>query len=70
MEQELLRKLADLILLEMGKRNQTCICFAELCGISRNELSAIINRKKTGITLSTICKICENSNIKVDIFFA
>lgn len=64
-----LNRLADLILEELGNRNCSCVCFADLCGISRNEMSNIINRKKNDIKLSTILKICENSNIKADDVF-
>ncbi len=64
-----LNRLADLILVEIEKRGCSCICFADLCGISRNEMGKIVNRKKTDIKLSTILKICENSDIDIkDIF--
>lgn len=54
---------------ELDKNNCSCICFAELCGISRNEMSNIINRKKNDIKLSTILKICESSDINADDVF-
>ena len=69
--EEYLKRLSDLILMEIGKKNQSCVCFAELCGISRNEMSAIINQKKKDLRLSTIYNICENSDIRLeDIFTA
>lgn len=64
-----LNRLADLILEEIGKKGCSCVLFADLCGISRNEMSNIVNRKIKDIKLSTILKICENSDIKLkDIF--
>lgn len=65
-----LRKLSELVLLELGRKNQSCVCFAELCGISRNEVSAIINQKKNDVRLSTIIKICENSDIQIENLFS
>ena len=66
-----LKRLSELILIEIGRKNQSCVCFAELCGISRNEMSEIINQKKKDIRLSTIYNICENSDIRLeDIFTA
>lgn len=67
--EEYLKRLSDLILMEIGKKNQSCVCFAELCGISRNEMSAIINQKKKDLRLSTIFSICENSDIKMEDIF-
>ena len=67
---EYLKRLSELILIEIGKENQSCVCFAELCGISRNEMSAIINQKKKDIRLSTIVNICENSNIRIEDIFS
>ncbi|MCM1325253.1 MAG: helix-turn-helix transcriptional regulator [Bacteroidales bacterium] len=64
-----LNRLADLVLEEIGNRNCSCVCFADLCGISRNEMSNIVNRKKNDIKLSTILKICENSQINEDDVF-
>lgn len=62
-----LKILSDEILKEMGRKNQSCIVFAELCGISRNEMSYIINRRKKDLRLSTVVKICENSDITLTI---
>ena len=67
--EEYLRRLSDLILMEIGRKNQSCVCFAELCGISRNEMSDIINQKKKDLRLSTIFRICENSDIKLEDVF-
>ena len=67
--EECLKRLSELILYEMGRKNQSCICFAELCGLSRNELSYIINRKKKDLRLSTIFRIIENSDIKIEDIF-
>lgn len=64
-----LKRLSELILMEMEKGNLSGICFADLCGISRNELNYIINGKKSDIRLSTIVKICENSNIRIEHIF-
>lgn len=67
--EECLKRLSELILLEMERRNLSGIHFADLCGISRNELNYIINRKKRDIKLSTIFQIVENSNIKIEHIF-
>lgn len=68
--EKVLEKLSDLILMEMGKTGRTQTCFAELCGISRNELRNIIAKRKNDIKLSTIQKICENSSINyIDVFY-
>ncbi len=64
-----LNRLADLILVEIGKRGCSCICFVDLCGISRNKMGKIVNRKKTDIKLSIILKICENSEISIEDVF-
>lgn len=66
---EILDRLSILIIQELEKRNISCVVFAELCGISRNEMSHILNRRVKDIKLSTIYKICDNSCITIfDIF--
>lgn len=65
----ILNKLADLILLEMDKKDCSMTCFAELCGIPRNEMGLIVNKKKKDVRLSVIWNICENSEIRIsDVF--
>ena len=67
--EEILNRLADLILLEMGKKDCSMTCFAELCGIPRNEMGLIVNKKKKDVRLSVIWNICENSEIRFgDVF--
>lgn len=67
--EEVLNRLADLILEEMEKRKCSATYFADFCGISRNELGKIVNRQKKDIRLSTVWNICENSGIRFsDIF--
>lgn len=60
---EFLDKLADLILQEIAGRGCSQECFAGLCGLSRNEIGRIIQRSKKDISISTVLKIVENSNI-------
>ena len=67
---EYLKRLSELILFEIGIKNQSYVCFAELCGLSRNEISDIINLKKRDIRLSTIVSICENSDIRIEDIFS
>lgn len=65
----ILNRLADLILEEMGKTGQSAKCFAELCGVNRNTLGDVINRKGKDVKLSFIWNICENSEIQIsDVF--
>lgn len=64
-----MKKLSDLIICEMEQKNQSCVQFAELCGIGRNIIGDIVNRKKEDVKLSTIIKICENSNIRIENIF-
>lgn len=65
----ILNRLADLILGEMKRTGKSATCFAELCGINRNTLGDVINRKGKDVKLSFIWKICENSEIRIsDIF--
>lgn len=66
---EILNRLADLILCELERRNISCLAFGELCGLSKNQIGYIVNRNKTDIKLSTIVKICENSNIQIEHIF-
>lgn len=57
------------MLLKLEKKNYSYIQFADICKISRNEISAIVSRKKKDIKLSTFVKICENLDISYsDIF--
>lgn len=65
-----MNRLADLILVEIRRKGCSVACFAELCGISRNELGQIINRQKKDVRLSVIWNICENSEIGFpDVFY-
>lgn len=64
-----MNRLADLILREIERKGCSATCFAELCGINRNELGQIVNRQKNDIRLSVIWRICENSEIQFsDVF--
>lgn len=65
----ILNRLADLILGEMEKTGRSATCFAELCGVNRNTLGDIINRKGKDVKLSFVWNICENSEIRIsDVF--
>lgn len=65
----ILNRLADLILEEMERTGKSATCFAELCGVNRNTLGGVINRKGKDVKLSFIWNICENSEIRIsDIF--
>lgn len=67
--EKFMNRLADLILLEVQKRNCSISYFADICDISKKEMGNITNRKKKDIYVSTILKICENSEIRIsDIF--
>lgn len=66
---EILNRLADLIIAELDKRNISCLVFSELCGIAKNQIGEIVNRQKKDIKLSTIVKICENSDIQIEDIF-
>lgn len=64
-----MNRIAELILEEMKRTGRSATCFAELCGVNRNELGRIINRKKKDVRLSFVWDICENSAIRFsDIF--
>lgn len=64
-----LNRLADLMLLKLEEKNYSYTRFANKCKISRNEIDAIVSRKKNDIKLSTFVKICENLDISYsDIF--
>lgn len=65
----ILNRLADLILGEMERTGRSATCFAELCGVNRNTLGDVINRKGRDVKLSFIWNICENSEIRIsDVF--
>ncbi len=67
--ERILNRLADLILGEMERTGRSATCFAELCGVNRNMLGDVINRKGNDVELSFIWNICENSEIRFsDIF--
>lgn len=64
-----MNRLADLILEEMRRTGRSATCFAELCGVNRNTLGDVINRKRKDVKLSFIWNICENSEIRIsDVF--
>lgn len=64
-----MNRLADLILAEMDRKGYSAKCFAELCGVNRDELGRIINRKKKDVKMSFIWNVCENSEIRIsDVF--
>lgn len=69
MEREILEKLCDEILREIHRKNISYTLFADLCGISRKIMADIVNRNKEDVKLSTIVKICENSDIKLEDVF-
>ena len=69
MEREILERLCMEILNEIHKQNISYTLFADLCGISRKIMADIVNRNKEDVKLSTIVKICENSDIKLEDIF-
>lgn len=70
MEREILERLCMEILHEIDRKNISYTLFADLCGISRKIMADIVNRNKEDVKLSTIIRICENSNIKLEDIFA
>lgn len=65
----ILNRLANLILEEMERTGRSAKCFADLCGVNRNTLGDVINRKGKDVKLSFIWNICENSDIRIsDVF--
>ena len=66
---EYLSRLSDLILSEMELKCCTIREMAIMCDVSEREISAIKNRNKHDIKLSTIEKICENTNITYEDIF-
>ncbi len=67
---EILERLCMEILNEIHKKNISYTLFADLCGISRKIMADIVNREKEDMKLSTIVKICENSDIKLEDIFS
>ena len=66
---EFMDRLASLILNEMGKHNYSYAYFADMCDLSAHEISLIVNKKLSDIKLSTLIKICNNSDILIiDVF--
>ena len=64
-----MNRLADLILREVERKGCSIAVFADICGISRNEIGNIVRRKKKDIYVSTVLRICENSDIRIsDVF--
>lgn len=65
------KRLSDSIYKEMKVQGiKTYTVFAEMHGISRNVLNEILTGSKEGIRLSTILKICENSDtIRIEDLF-
>lgn len=60
---------ADLVIAEIGRMNCNYTYFADVCGLSRREIGNIVSRKTKDVNVSTIIKICENTNITIsDIF--
>ena len=70
MQNYILEKFCQEILLELERKRITYTAFSDLCGISRKIMADIVNRKKTDIKLSTILKICENSDIRLEDIFS
>lgn len=60
---EIMNRLANLILNEIEKRKCTYSCFADMCGVSLNEIYCLVNKKYSDMRLSTLIKICNNSGI-------
>ena len=67
---EIMERFSNLILMEMERKNQSCLQFSELCGVGRNIVGDIVNRKKLDVKLSTVVKICENTDINFEDIFS
>lgn len=67
--EEVLGRLRRLVNLEINNHNYTIKGFAVRCEISYTEMREIVNGQTSDIKLSTICQICNNSNISfADVF--
>lgn len=67
--EKFLKNLSNLISAEICRIDCTYSYFADKCGLSRDEIRKIVNLSKKDINVSTILKICENSEISIlDIF--
>lgn len=62
---QILDRLAEVINKELLRKGKSCLCFGELCGLSKNIIGDITSRKRTDIKLSTIVKVCEYSDIDI-----
>ena len=69
MKEHIIERLRIAILHELEDKNQGYTTFADLCGISRKIMGDIVNDRKTDLKLSTIVKICENSDIRMEDIF-
>lgn len=66
---EFMTRFSNLILLEMERRKCSATYFADICGVSRNEIGAIISKKKRDLKMSTVIKICRGAGLcPADIF--
>lgn len=53
----------------MREKHKSCLTLSELCGVCRNQMGDITSGKKKDIKLSTIARICENTDIKPEQVF-
>jgi len=59
--------LREQIFCYLAKTGRSICVTAELCGINRNELGEIINRKKKDVRLSTLCLLSQGTEIPISI---
>lgn len=65
----IIKNISNAILYEMGEEEITISLMAEKCNVSKRTICGIVGGRKKGLTLNTIVKICNNTNIKYsDIF--
>lgn len=60
----IVEKLSEIILYEMGKDELTNAEMAQKCGISKRKLEEIIYKEDKGLLLETFMNICDGINIR------
>lgn len=62
---EILKRLQELVNYEINRTNDTIMSFSVKCEISYQEMRRIVNGTARDIKISTICKICSHTEIKM-----
>ena len=63
MKNSVLENFRKKILAELQRKKIGYTAFADLCGVNRKIMGDIVNDRKNDIKLSTMVRICENSDI-------